>query len=273
MGGHRHYGKVGLTGFLVAGVARIVIGIFFLLVGILLFFTPFGLLFGIFSLIIGIILIASGASARGDTARMQRQQEQTNLLLQQQLQMTAMQVNRQAAVQPQDPRPEPPAATADQYCPSCGMGNARAAAFCQKCGRPLGPSLAVSPVAKKPVPVAVAQRPVPVVVAQKPATVSSDYTLVDHAENVAKVTEEYSLATHPVWWESAQTPPPTLAAPSPSKPTVRPATPAQTTDAGTDLATPKPNAPQALAPPKPKRRAELAAGNADGWDEFESPLR
>jgi hypothetical protein len=30
-----------------------------------------------------------------------------------------------------------PAPAAERYCPSCGSGNARVAAFCQRCGRPL----------------------------------------------------------------------------------------------------------------------------------------
>jgi hypothetical protein len=35
--------------------------------------------------------------------------------------------------------PPPPPPLAERYCPSCGMGNARVAAFCGKCGKPLPP--------------------------------------------------------------------------------------------------------------------------------------
>lgn len=35
--------------------------------------------------------------------------------------------------------PPPPTPAAERYCQSCGMGNARTAAFCQKCGKPLPP--------------------------------------------------------------------------------------------------------------------------------------
>jgi hypothetical protein len=38
---------------------------------------------------------------------------------------------------PPQPIPPPPTPAAERYCQSCGMGNARAAAFCQKCGKPL----------------------------------------------------------------------------------------------------------------------------------------
>lgn len=139
-----------------AGVARIVIGVLLLIFGILLFFTILGIILGLILIIIGIVLIASGASARGDAERMERQQQQTNLLLQQQMQMNAMQMNRQAV--PNQYPGGPPYATAptpysapapgsapvstipiERYCPSCGAGNARASAFCQKCGKPLPP--------------------------------------------------------------------------------------------------------------------------------------
>jgi septal ring-binding cell division protein DamX len=135
----------------VAGVARIVIGVIFVIIGI-----PFLLiLIGIIPLIIGIVLIASGLSAREDTERMRQQQAQTNVLLQQQMQMTAMQSSRPAYPQysppPQyahapppyagpPPSAQPPSApTVEKYCPSCGQGNARVAAFCQRCGKPLPP--------------------------------------------------------------------------------------------------------------------------------------
>ena len=124
----------------VAGIIRIVLGVVFVLISI-----PFLLiLIGIIPLIIGIVLIASGASARSDTERMRQQQAQTNLLLQQQLQLNSMQANRSVPATPYAPAPQPaaPAAAplpADRYCPACGTGNARAAAFCQKCGKPLPP--------------------------------------------------------------------------------------------------------------------------------------
>ena len=35
------------------------------------------------------------------------------------------------------PPPPPPPPPAGRYCPSCGRGNARAASFCQGCGKPL----------------------------------------------------------------------------------------------------------------------------------------
>ena len=58
---------------------------------------PFLILFfiGLLPIIIGIVLIASGASARGDERRQLAQQQQTNQLLQQQMQLTAMQMNRE----------------------------------------------------------------------------------------------------------------------------------------------------------------------------------
>jgi type II secretory pathway pseudopilin PulG len=76
-----------------AGIARIVIGLFIFLLGLFFFITIIGLFIGLILIVIGGVLLASGASARGDTARMERQQEQTNLLLQQQMQLTAMQMN------------------------------------------------------------------------------------------------------------------------------------------------------------------------------------
>jgi hypothetical protein len=42
--------------------------------------------------------------------------------------------------QPPLPAPSaPPPAIAERYCPRCGGGNAKADAFCQKCGKPLPP--------------------------------------------------------------------------------------------------------------------------------------
>jgi predicted lipid-binding transport protein (Tim44 family) len=139
-----------------AGVARIVVGVILLLFGLLLIATILGLVFGIIALIVGILLIASGASARGDERRMSQQQAQTNLLLQQQMQWSALHANRPPyayGYSPPSPAPPPPpppmappppvpsgyAVPAERYCPSCGGGNARAAAFCQKCGKPLPP--------------------------------------------------------------------------------------------------------------------------------------
>jgi hypothetical protein len=128
----------------VVGVARIVIGAFLLLLGLVFLVTIIGFLVGIVFINLAIIFIASGASARGDAERMRRQQEQTNVLLQQQLQMSAMQASRQAAPAQYPPSPQyvssaPPAPAAERYCPVCGMGNARAAVLCRKCGKPLPP--------------------------------------------------------------------------------------------------------------------------------------
>ena len=133
--------------FDMAGVIRIVFGVILLLLGLVFLVTIIGFIVGLFFIIIGIVLIASGASARGDSERMQRQQEQTNLLLQQQMQLTAMQVNRAPSQPPYTPSPSHNlshrlrhrASQADRYCPSCGQGNARASAFCAKCGKPLPP--------------------------------------------------------------------------------------------------------------------------------------
>jgi type II secretory pathway pseudopilin PulG len=134
-----------------AGIVRIVLGILFLLGGLFFLVTIIGFLFGIIGIIIGIVLIASGASARGDSRRIEQQQQQTNLLLQQQMQLSAMQGNRPAyppqpqygtPPPPQYPLSTPPTPTTipgERYCPSCGSGNARVAAFCQKCGKPLPP--------------------------------------------------------------------------------------------------------------------------------------
>jgi uncharacterized membrane protein HdeD (DUF308 family) len=74
-----------------AGVARIVIGVILVVIGIPVLFLLF---VGLIPIIIGVILIASGASARGDEQRMIAQQNQTNFLLQPQMQLTAMQANR-----------------------------------------------------------------------------------------------------------------------------------------------------------------------------------
>jgi len=131
-----------------AGVIRIVFGVILLLLGLVFLVTIIGFIVGLFFIIIGIVLIASGASARGDSESMRRQQEQTNLLLQQQMQLTAMQVNRAPSQPPYaspypyaPPQPPTPSQTvqAERYCPSCGQGNARASAFCAKCGKPLPP--------------------------------------------------------------------------------------------------------------------------------------
>jgi hypothetical protein len=138
-----------------AGIIRIVLGALFLLAGLLFLLTIIGFLIGALGIIIGIVLLASGISARGDAERMERQQRQTNLLLQQQLQVSAMQANRPGsppqypspAQYPNAPPPQyvtstppnPNAVPAERYCSSCGGANARAAAFCQKCGSPLPP--------------------------------------------------------------------------------------------------------------------------------------
>jgi len=124
-----------------AGVVRLVFGILFLLAGIFLLVTVIFLLVGVLFLIIGIILIASGASAREDTQRIVNQQQQTNMLLQQQIQMNAALAARQSHyVEPQyGPPGTQPAALAERYCPACGAGNARVSAFCARCGRPLPP--------------------------------------------------------------------------------------------------------------------------------------
>jgi hypothetical protein len=124
----------------VAGIARIVIGIILVLIGI-----PFLLLFfvGLIFIIIGIVLIASGASARGDEQRLLAQQQQTNMLLQQQLQMTAMQANRPqvilpGAVYPAQPQvaSQPTASPgAGSFCPYCGSVVAPGYAFCKSCGK------------------------------------------------------------------------------------------------------------------------------------------
>jgi uncharacterized paraquat-inducible protein A len=128
----------------VAGVARSVIGILFLLFGLLLLLTIIGFLVGIFFIIVGVVLLASGFSAREDAERMRQQQAQTNALLQQQMQLTAMQANRAAGAASYPPTPQygtpaPSAPSAEKYCPSCGAGNTRVAAFCQRCGKPLPP--------------------------------------------------------------------------------------------------------------------------------------
>jgi len=119
----------------VAGVARIAIGVIFVIIGLVFLIV----LIGLIPLVIGIVLIASGWSARRDAERMREQQQQTNILLQQQLQ-----ASRPAVLTPFPPAPvivpfSPAPPAADRYCPSCGTGNARSAAFCQKCGKPLPP--------------------------------------------------------------------------------------------------------------------------------------
>ena len=137
-----------------AGVIRIVFGVIFLLGGLLLLATILLFFLGLFAIVLGIVLLASGVSARGDQSRMREQQAQTNLLLQQQMQLSAIQANR---VSPPAPYYQPPqvvtaaplqsqgygnpgtAAPADRFCPVCGSGNQRASAFCQKCGKPLPP--------------------------------------------------------------------------------------------------------------------------------------
>jgi type II secretory pathway pseudopilin PulG len=138
----------------VAGVVRIVLGVLFLLGGLFFLLTILGFLFGIVGIVIGIVLIASGASARGDTRRIELQQQQTNLLLQHQMQLSAIHANRMPyppsypppptygpppSAPPPQPTSSPPTATAERYCPACGMGNTRVAGFCQKCGKPLPP--------------------------------------------------------------------------------------------------------------------------------------
>jgi hypothetical protein len=112
----------------VAGVARIVIGVILVLLGF-----PFLLLFfsGIILIIIGIILIASGVSARGDEQRMVAQQNQTNALLQQQMQLNAMQMSRQQSA----PAPPPSLSGPSRYCPYCGAPVAQGYSFCKSCGK------------------------------------------------------------------------------------------------------------------------------------------
>ncbi len=122
-----------------AGVVRLVLGVLFLLAGILLILTLVGFILGAILLIIGLVLIASGLSAREDTARLQQQQQQTNFLLQQQLQLNQAMAARTAApgYSPATPGYGAPSSTAERFCPYCGQGNLRAASFCQRCGRPL----------------------------------------------------------------------------------------------------------------------------------------
>ncbi len=108
------------------------LGVLFLLGGIVFLLTIIGFLFGVLLLIVGIVLIASGLSAREDTARIEQQQRQTNYLLQQQIAMNAA---HPTAYAPAAPIPT----SAERYCPSCGQGNSRSAAFCQRCGKPLPP--------------------------------------------------------------------------------------------------------------------------------------
>ena len=124
-----------------AGIIRIVFGVLFLLAGIFFLLTIFGFLLGLILLILGIILVASGASARGDNERITRQQEQTNLLLQQQIALWAAQANRAAYPPQYAPIPAPPPAPSagEWFRPVCGQGNLRASAFCAKCGKPLPP--------------------------------------------------------------------------------------------------------------------------------------
>jgi hypothetical protein len=124
-----------------AGIARIVIGVVLVVIGI-----PFLLLFflGLIFIILGIVLIASGASARGDEQRLLASQQQTNMLLQQQLQMTAMQANRQQVIPPEatysaqpqgTPQPAAPSPGAGGFCPYCGAVVAQGYAFCKSCGK------------------------------------------------------------------------------------------------------------------------------------------
>ncbi len=136
-----------------AGIIRIVFGVLFLLAGIFFLLTIFGFLLGLILLILGIILVASGASARGDNERITRQQEQTNLLLQQQIALSAAQANRAAYPPQYAPIPAPPPAPSagERFCPVCGQGNLRASAFCAKCGKPLPPPPRFGEVDKAPI--------------------------------------------------------------------------------------------------------------------------
>ena len=126
-----------------AGVARTVIGVLLLVIGLLFVLTIFGLLLGIVLVILGIILVVSGSSARRDTERMESQQQQTNLLLQQQLQLTAMQSNQGVAAPPSYAATGTTQSTiapgAEKFCPFCGQSNQRGAGFCLRCGKPLPP--------------------------------------------------------------------------------------------------------------------------------------
>lgn len=122
-----------------AGVVRIAFGVLFLIAGVFFLLSIFGFILGLVLLLIGIVLLASGMSASNDAERMRAQQEQTNRLLAQQLQMSAAIAARPAPA-PYAPTAPPSAPMfADRYCPACGQGNARSAGFCQRCGRPLPP--------------------------------------------------------------------------------------------------------------------------------------
>ncbi len=123
-----------------AGTARIVFGVLFLLLGLFFFITIVGFILGIFFLLVGVLLLASGASARSDYERIQAQQVQTNYLLQQQLQ-AQLQANAMQAARPPAAASAAPgtAPLPERYCPACGGGNSRSAAFCQRCGKPLPP--------------------------------------------------------------------------------------------------------------------------------------
>lgn len=112
-----------------AGILRMIFGLLFLLAGLFFILTIFGFLFGLVLLLIGVALLVSGVSARSDAERLQQQQQQTNFLLQQQLQLNAALAARGA----------PAPGSAERYCPYCGQGNLRAATFCQRCGKPLPP--------------------------------------------------------------------------------------------------------------------------------------
>jgi hypothetical protein len=130
-----------------AGETRMVLGVVALLVGLFYAFiavdSNYGLI-GFVLFIVGIALLVFGYDARKAAERPHPQQTQANILEQQRLQLMAPEASgrqvpsQYSATGPYAPS-QPLAIPIDRYCPSCGMGNARAAFYCQRCGKPLPP--------------------------------------------------------------------------------------------------------------------------------------
>jgi hypothetical protein len=119
----------------------IVIGVFILFLGFVFIITHLGFLVGWLFVIFGIALIAWGVASRAEVAELRRTQEETRFLLEQQGELIAASAAHPPSG-PSDPSVPTPSAPSnplayERECPLCGRGNARAAAYCQWCGKPL----------------------------------------------------------------------------------------------------------------------------------------
>ena len=121
-----------------AGEGRLVVGFILLIIGALSLISPFFFVALLF-LILGIVLIIWGFQARENAERIRQAQARPGYLYPGQPIATPGLAYPPTAPLAPPPYPNAPGVPAERFCPSCGGANARAAAFCQRCGRALPP--------------------------------------------------------------------------------------------------------------------------------------